>query len=164
MSRSDATARSNRSGGRVRGTRLSGAGAVAVVLAFGAFGGLAGLAAGVAVAVGSLVLPATYAFAFGHVALLFALPSPTLRQIAAVELGLAAVLVSPMAGTDGGRRLIAATALCFVGLAAVVAPASLAVDPLWTVAAALVALVAALSYGVHRYERLRLGLLEGEEP
>lgn len=135
-------------------------GAVVVLGVFAAFGGVRGLVAGVAVAVGGFAFAGPYAFALGHVGLLWAFPAPTAVEVALVEAGLAPSLLAPLAPSVDGIRGAAAVTAWYVVLTAGVAVGVAAIDALPTVAGLLALLVAVAAYAVHRRERLRLGLAD----
>lgn len=134
-------------------------GAAVALGAFALFGGPTGLAVGVAVAIGCVLLPGPFAFALGHLGLLGAFPDPAPAEVVPVEAGLLLSLTAATAAAEGARAVVAVAA-AFVGLTAVVVTGVVATDAPWLVAGLLGAVVAALAYGVHRYERLRLGLTD----
>lgn len=147
-------------------TRRSPVGALAVLLTLAGLvtaAGLPGLLVGLGVAVCWYAAPAPFAAALGALGLVALLPAdaPLLRALPA-GLGLAGVLVAASPATT--RRLD-------FGAAYVVALAPLLVaawtgwawgGAVWTGALALAVVAAVLSYGIHRYERLRFGLLEAD--
>jgi hypothetical protein len=69
---------------------------------------------------------------------------------------------SGMGGLRGIWSIIIPLVMVFLGAAAVVAVITVSLPP-WRSAVALVSLFAGSAYLLHRYERLRLGLLETEE-
>lgn len=135
-------------------------GALAILVILTLFGGTVGLGIGVIVAISGVFLPRIYAFAVGHLGILVAISSPTVFQLAVAELSLVPILVAPLVAIEDGLRSIAATSLCYIGLAAVVATGIMTIDALWLTAVILAILVMSIGYGIHRYEQLQLGLVE----
>lgn len=123
-----------------------------------AAGPAAGLALGVGVLVVLAVLPAPYAFAAGHAAFLVVPPEP--RILLGVEAGLLLVLVSAALASRTPRTVLAGVAVSLVGLWALLWAATVVQPSTWTAAAVLLVTVALLVYGIDRYERVRLGLLD----
>lgn len=145
--------------GRLSPTPLGAVGLLAAAAALAATGP-AGLAAGAAVLVVGLVVPAAAAFALGQAALLAAVPAPTPLELAAVEGALFVVLLGPAAGEEPAP-VLAGAVLLFAGLGAATWFAVGRVG-LLPAAAGLVVGVGLAAYLVHRYERVVLGLAGGE--
>ncbi len=135
-------------------------GAVAVLGVFAALGGLRGLIAGAAVAVGGLAFAGPYAFALGHVGLLWAFPAPTAVEVVLVEAALVPALLAPLAPSVDGVRGAVAVVAWYVVPTAGVAVGVAATDALPAVAGLLALFVAVVAYAVHRRERLRVGLVD----
>lgn len=158
-------------------TQTGAATAFVVAAAFVGLAGLPGLAAGATVVAAWYFLPATYAFALGHVALAAAFPAGGLVPIAVVEVGLVALLfVSARSserpagqiarpGVEGERprigdrsRRTAAVAVGWLLLGGALAVASRAALLDLSVGAVLLAGATAFAiYGLHRYQLVALG-------
>lgn len=142
-------------------------GALAVLASVAAFYrllGLAGLLAGIAVAVCWYRLSAEATFAFGTLLLVVAVPeTPSLDGVALVEGGLVAVLVSTAFQYDAPVRLLGAFVAALAGLLAVAWLAVEEGNAIWGGVLALFATVALFAYGQHRYVLVRTGLVEPEE-
>lgn len=128
----------------------------------GSVAGVPGLVAGVGVAAVWYALGTPYAIAVGHLLLAALVPTvPPLPALAAVELGTLLLLAGDAGVTAGpGRRSIAGL-VAFGGLLAALGAARSVTEELWLLAAALVGVTAVAAYGLHRYERVRMGLVEG---
>ena len=147
-------------------TRERAVGALGVVVAAVALGvaaGPAGAAAGALVALSWYRLEAVYAFALGQVAAAAVLgDGATALAVAGAEAGLLVLLVAPLAAADA--RSVVAFAAATAGLLAVLRLARSAWEPLWAAAVALGLVAAAVAYGIHRYERVQLGLVREGDP
>lgn len=137
-----------------------GGGAVLAAVALGSLFDAAGLVAGLIVLAAWYVLAPAYAFGASHVALVAAVPATDLERLLVVEIGLLWALLAPAATTDGDLR---PTALA--------AGPVLVVGGLWLVggpgldrpaaAAAVVAGIGLVVYGLDRYGRAVLGAAGG---
>lgn len=140
---------------------IGGLGVALATVALWSAAGLPGLVAGLLTLLAWALAPATLAFAVGQVLAVPLLGDAGLAPLVAVEVGLLAVLAGPLTTPDRPARTLAA----FVaGTAALWAAAWLVLragEPLWAAAATLAIVAATAAYGVHRYERVRLGLVEG---
>ncbi|MFB6296223.1 MAG: hypothetical protein ABEH66_05190 [Halobacteriales archaeon] len=145
----------------VRGRRRIGIAAIALAgLGFLVAGGLPGIAAAVALAGSWYALPAPYAVAIGHLLLAVLLPeTPGVLALIPAELGLLGVLGAEALPRDEFFPL-AALLLAFVFLLSDAAILGFLIGGLPAAALALVAAGVAIGYGLHRYELLRLGLLD----
>lgn len=82
-------------------------------------------------------------------------------SIVLLEVAIATVIAASQVGTRPRARTVAAF-LAGLGLLASVVGAGLRADtPLWQVVAATGGVASLSAYGLHRYERLRLGLVDG---
>lgn len=165
-------------------TQTGAATAFVVAAAFVGLAGLPGLAAGATVVAAWYFLPATYAFALGHVALAAAFPAGGLVPIAVVEVGLVALLFvsarsserpaariarpdvegerpetegeRPRIGDRSRRTAAVAVGWLLLGGALAVASSTALLDV--SLAAVLLAGVTAFAiYGLHRYQLVALG-------
>ena len=133
---------------------------VATLAALVAVGPLAAL---VAVAVGGALFFAstTAAFALGQVVLVALVPADgALAVLAIAELGLLVVLCSPAVDHHDPGRLLVASLLAGLAVGAIGWLTLRASRGIWPAAGALVVATAFLAYGIHRYERVTLGLVE----
>ncbi|WP_458210530.1 hypothetical protein [Haladaptatus sp. NG-SE-30] len=142
-------------------TWLDGAGALLVAIVYTVANGLPGLIAGGMLVLMWYLLPTLYTFAFGQllVAALFA-DGVALRYLIPLELGLISVLVGPVLTLDHPYRRVVMTS----GIASVFGIGIVAIyqlDQAYWQAIGILAVVFALgAYGLHRYERVALGLVE----
>ena len=126
--------------------------------------GVQGLLAGVLFAMLWYLLPATYAVAFGQIivaALLGSLAAPLL--VVVCEIGLLVVLVSPTVALDQVWFRALATAGCAVVFAGGVWVLVRWQETLWLPAVVLMVSIGVGIYGVHRYDRVLRGVVEGDE-
>lgn len=123
--------------------------------------GSRGLAAGTVLVLAWFLLPAIYVVALGHILLLLAYPTGIpLPVLAGIETGFLLVLLAPARTADHARVTIAAGLLAFLGLTALAAAILLTTNTLWLPAIAVVGATGLLAYGIHRYQLVRLGLVE----
>jgi hypothetical protein len=118
----------------------------------------------VAVGAGLLVLhywSSVVAFAVGHVAVLLVpqLVVPALPLLAA-EACLACLLVESASRTSEPWRTALTMGVSFAVLAAIVVVGWMSFEAAWGIGVILVVIVGIAAYGLHRYERLVLGLTE----
>lgn len=131
-------------------------------LGFVLVGGLAGVASALAVALVWLFLPAVYAVALGHVLLAaLTVDGGTLLEFIVVGLGLFAVLLAPASRLYERETLVSVTVFAAGVLFFAFGIAFTTADVLWIASLALVVLWALAAYGIHRYELVTLGLVEG---
>lgn len=143
-------------------TWIGGGGVLLTTGLFALAGGFSGLVAGALLAGIWYRLPSLYAVAFGHLALAALVPeTPAVAPLLAAELGLFAMLVAPARRQKRSLELAAATLLGVVALGVLVRTGLDRFDALWPTAALLALAVALLAYGLHRYELLATGQLEG---
>lgn len=98
-----------------------------------------------------------------HLVALAILPAnPSLALVGALEAGSLLICALSFAGT---RSALRTTVVCWafaLGLFGAVEAARLGTDSLWLVALTLVIAGLLAGYGLHRYERVRLGLVSDE--
>jgi hypothetical protein len=133
-----------------------------VGVGFVVLGGGAGIASAIGVGIVWLLLPMAYAVTLGY-GLLTAL---TIGEGASLEalvvgVGLFVMLVVPAARLYRRRTLVAVTLLTAGVLLVVFGIVFAAADALWVAAGALAVTWAVAAYGIHRYERMILGLAGG---
>ncbi|WP_143423246.1 hypothetical protein [Halegenticoccus soli] len=134
-------------------------GLLAGTAALSATGGAIGAGVGIALLLFGLVLSEEVLFAVAHLGLLAVFPEgPAAAQLTLVELGLVPVLVSPSLRSQTPVRLAAATVVLFAALGAVTWEAMTWLEEPLPVAGLLILICAAFAYGLHRYERVSLGL------
>ena len=147
-------------------TRLGAVGVVVAGIGLVALAGLPGVVAAVLLAVAWILLPATYAFAVGQIALVALASDGALVGFAAVEVGLLGVLLAPatrLADPVPPVALAVAWVLAGVALAWASTGAGAPLDP-WLAGLALVTLTALAAYVVHRYQLVALGLVADDSP
>lgn len=104
------------------------------------------------------------AFALGIVGLLVVLaPGGPLARLGIAVGAVGIVLVASLVRTEAPLRAVGWFLSSFVGLSAVAVGLWRTSDALWLGALGLILAGATLSYGLHRYERVRLGLVAGAE-
>ncbi len=107
------------------------------------------------------LLAAPFVFALAQLAVVaLFLPDAPLGQLVLIEAGLLIVLASPMAKSDKPIRAIIAMLLAFTGLGVIGWGVLQSSDALWPIALTLAGSTAIAAYGLHRYERVRLDLIE----
>lgn len=121
------------------------------------------LAALMIVAVGGALLLAstTAAFALGQVVLVALVPPGGAFAILVIaEIGLLGVLCSPAVDHHDPGRLLVASLLAGLAVGATGWLTLRSSQGVWPAAGVLVVVTAFLAYGIHRYERVTLGLVE----
>jgi hypothetical protein len=140
---------------------VAGLGTLVTTLAVGvAVGPLAAL---MIVAVGGTLLFAstTAAFALGQIVLVALVPpGGTLAVLVIAEIGLLSVLCSPAVDHHDPGRLLVASLLAGLAVGATGWLTLRSSQGVWPAAGVLVVATAFLAYGIHRYERVTLGLVE----
>lgn len=140
---------------------LGGAGLVLATAALWSIAGLPGLAAGL-LAIGAwAVAPATLAYAVGQTLAVPLLGSVDVLPLVAIEIGLLGVLAGPLAGVDRQIEALLTFVVATGGFAGIAWLVLGAGEPVWVATVAMALVAATTAYGVHRYERVRLGLVEG---
>ncbi|TMT87045.1 hypothetical protein E2L06_10795 [Haloterrigena sp. H1] len=131
----------------------------AIVVAFGAVAGPLGALAGIATALVGYLFGIPYALAAGHVALVASFPDGIdPLPFIIVEVTFIAVLIAPIRWTRSPGRitLVALTsALTLAGAAWLIVDS----QSVYLAAATVIVLLAIASYGLHRLELVRLGLV-----
>jgi hypothetical protein len=115
------------------------------------------------IAVGGSLLFAstTAAFALGQVVLVALVPpGGTLAVLALAEIGLFGVVCSPASDHHDPGRLLVASLLAGLAIGAIGWLTLRSSQGVWIAAGAIVVVTAFLAYGIHRYERVTLGLVE----
>lgn len=138
---------------------LGGVGALVTAGALVLIAGPLGIAAGIGLFVSWAASPGIYAFALGQILFAVLVPEPTGIQLGVVEGGLLVLLIG---STDD--RIVSTTVLttgAFVLLFTIIFATREWWDGLWPAALTLVATVGLLGYVMHRFELVRLGLVEG---
>lgn len=119
-----------------------------------------GAVASAVLAIGWYHLSAVAVFCIGQIALLIFSPDAPFYQFAAAESGLWIVLIGPLLSGDERWQSVAAFVLAAGALGSIAWLVRIVTDTLWPTALVLGICVALVAYGLHRYERLQLGLLE----
>ncbi|UPV98953.1 hypothetical protein M0R88_10480 [Halorussus gelatinilyticus] len=140
-------------------------GAVGALVALGALTvlhGVLGFVGGVAIGLSWYMLPSVYAFTIGQFVVIAVIPGngTSLVQVWLLELGLISILVEP--GVTQKQQL-RKTVLIGLGISLGVSLVWEIVDgvrPLWQSVLVLAVIFMTLTYGLHRYEQLELGLIE----
>lgn len=140
---------------------IGGLGVAVATVALWAAAGLPGLAAGLLTLLSWALGPATLAFAVGQVLAVPLLGTPGVASLAAVQVGLLAILAGPLTATDRPHSTLAAFAAVTAVLWGTAWLVRRSGEPPWIGAVALAVAAVTLAYGVHRYERVRLGLVDG---
>lgn len=146
-------------------TRLVGGFGVAVVgagfwLAVGGWG----LLAAAVIGLGWYRLSSLYAVAIGHAALLpFVTSIDTVTPAVLIaEVGFGLLLIAPAVDTAAPTAFVGAFLGSLGGLLVISVAVYRWSDRLWITAVVLLGALAVASYGLHRYELVRLGLVEEE--
>ncbi|MCU4743607.1 hypothetical protein OB955_19530 [Halobacteria archaeon AArc-m2/3/4] len=147
-----------RGGGPGAGTELTDAavelailGALVVVL--GVFAGIPGIVGGILVAAFWYAFGVPFALAGGHAVLVFVFPGAIdLTTLVVVEVVFAALLLSSVLESPDPPQFGALTVGILAGLVLLVG-GTVVFFPVWVGAIVLLAVVAVLGYGIHRYER-----------
>lgn len=137
---------------------------LAVTVAFGVVAGFGGLAVALLVVAGAVMTSPLVAFGLVQAGLLAVTTAPRLEQIMLVQaaaFGLLLVGSSTTPRTNRRVALGAAVVFVFGGLLVWTAVQTVGQQP---TAVGLVVGVALASYLVHRYERVVVGLADGETP
>lgn len=142
-------------------TPALGVGMVSVCVALTAFAGLLGLAAGVATVLVTVGLGPIAGIVIGHLVAVALLGTPTTAELVLFELSIIPLLATPLVERPSSRSaLIVGSSV--LGLMAIAVIAYTSVDSLWVLALGLVGGLAAIGYGLHRYELVVLGLVPDE--
>lgn len=129
-----------------------------VTAALGYVAGPLGVVAGLAVALVWWYLSTPYAIAAGHLALVAVTAGDFSLGFLLAEAGFALLVAS-----DATNRRTGAVAIgLFSGLVLLTQGLYTTTDELWLTAGGLTLAVAVLAYGLHRYELVRMGLVEAD--
>lgn len=140
---------------------LAAFGALVATLAVGVAVGPLGVLMAAGVASAYYVVSTTAAFALGQVILVALIPSEGIFVILVLaEIGLLGVLFSTTVDHNDSARLLVASLLAGLVIGATGWLAFRASQTVWVAASALVLATAFFAYGIHRYERVTLGLVE----
>lgn len=139
---------------------FGGLGVAFAAVGLGLAAGVPGIGAGVGAALAWFLLPAPSAFAVGQLLAVAALSTddPPLA-VAVAELGLLSVLAGPLAETDAPGGTLAAFAVAALAAGAVGWGLLRTDRPLWLAGLAVAVVAATAAYGIHRYERVSMGLV-----
>jgi hypothetical protein len=141
---------------------FGGIGLLGTLAAFGVFVPLPDVLLALALVPVWVLTPAIYTVALGHVILLPIATGLAGPELLAVELGLLAVLLGPAFAAERTWTLIAAAVVLFGTLLLAVAVTLQLVDVIWPAAVVFANLALLAAYLVHRYELVRLGMIEGD--
>lgn len=142
---------------------FGGLGVAFAAVGLGLAAGLPGIAAGAGAAIAWFLLPAPSAFAVAQLLAVAALSAddPPLA-VAIAEVGLLSVLAGPLAETDAPGGTLGAFAVAALATGAVGWGLLRSDRPLWLAGLAVALVAATAAYGIHRYERVSLGLVEDD--
>ena len=137
---------------------------LATTIVFWVLAGLAGLVGGLVLGVATLALPRVFVFALGQLLVATFLPSdPAVMTLVLSEIPLVGLQFSD----SSGQPLVSLSTLTtlVVGGGSLLAGALVVrtVSPLWMSAALIIGLVAIVSYGIHRYTLVTLGVVPNEQ-
>jgi hypothetical protein len=151
--------------GNTTRTRIGAFGTIFVASAFAIAGGLPGLLAAVVVGVSWYALPSIVVFTIGQFALgALVSPEQTPLLLLIAEGGLLGILSGATAETNRSAQSTAFVVGC-IALFAVGSWASYHwLDSIWRTTAVLAVAVTVGAYGLHRYERIALGLVTDTPP
>lgn len=136
---------------------------IVLVIAFSIASGLWGAFAGATVTLVWLALGTPYALAAGFVLLLALTPEGIEPfSVLLIGTGFVALLLAPTI-TATASRAYAISAVSATVTAGAFSWLLLQSQPVWIVAVSLIGAFALATYGLHRYQRLRLGLLDDAE-
>lgn len=138
---------------------LGGLGAVGVAAILGLIAGPLGFVAGGILLLCWLVVPTVFVFALGQLLVVAVLTEPSLETIALVEAGFVLILLDSVPRV-WRRHVGMITIGGAVGLSWMALGIERQTDALWPAALVLVGAVALSSYMIHRYELVRLNLVE----
>ena len=143
------------------GRALAVLGTLVATAAVGVVVGPLGVLVAVGVGIARYLAAATTAFAAGQIVLVALYPTEgPLALLALAEVGLSCVLLASVLGRDEPGRAIVATLIAGVALGGTAWVALRSTEGVWAGTSAVVAGTATVAYGLHRYERVRLGLVE----
>ncbi|MFC6864106.1 hypothetical protein ACFQGE_11635 [Halomicroarcula sp. GCM10025817] len=134
------------------------AGIVLAAVTAGVLGGVAGIVAAVLLVGVWVALPAEYAFAAGHVALVAASPDLAgFELLVGVQAGLLLVLISVLRAAEMGvLELVAWTLVYALTVSTLWSVLVLRLLPIWQAVTGVVVLIAMSMYVIHRHQLGRL--------
>ena len=138
-----------------------GVAALAAAAVLAALGDLTGGLAGLALLATWYALGPASAFAAGQVGVVALAGDWSLGVVGIGELAVFAVLLAPALPSARGRRFAVQTVVATVALGGVAYGAHRAWETTWATALVLVAVAALVGYGLHRYELLGTGRVDG---
>ena len=141
-------------------TWLDGAGALLVAILGTVATGLPGFISGIVLLVLWYTVPTLYVVAFGQLAVAALGDGIATGYLILSELGLLAMLVGPSLALDRPRWRVLVTSVVALALGGCTLAIVRWSDRLWQPLVFLVVVFAIGSYGLHRYERIALGLVE----
>ena len=141
-------------------TWLDGVGALLGAILYTLAAGLPGLIAGIALIVLWYTVPTLYTVAFGQLVVAALFPRLSTVNLVLLEFALLAVLVGPSLVLDNSRWRVVVTSVVAVVLGGCTLVVARWSARFWPPLVFLVVVFAASSYGLHRYERVALGLVE----
>jgi hypothetical protein len=142
-------------------SRTSAVGVVLATAAFSVAAGPTGLLTSIAVVITWCLLSAPFAFAVGQLAFIVLFPAgSSLSQLALIEVGLLSILLGSVLRLDKPGRAVTVIVLAFAGLGTSAWVGFKMADTLWPAVLTVAASAIIAVYGLHRYERVRLGLVE----
>lgn len=125
----------------------------ALVVVLGVFADLPGIVGGLLVAAFWYAFGVPFALAGGHAVLVAVFPGELdLATLLVVEVAFVALLLSAALESDDPPQYVALTASILTGLVLVTGAVTV-FGAIWLAATVLLSAIAALSYGIHRYER-----------
>ena len=143
------------------GRALAVLGTLVATAAVGVVVGPLGVLVAVGVGFARYLAAATTAFAAGQIVLVALYPTEgPLALLVLAEIGLSCVLLAPVVDHDEPGRATVATLVAGVALGGTAWAALRSTEGVWAGASVLVVGTAVVAYGLHRYERVRLGLVE----
>ena len=143
------------------GRALAVLGTLVATAAVGVVVGPLGVLVAVGVGIARYLAAATTAFAAGQIVLVALYPTEgPLALLVLAEIGLSCVLLAPVVDHDEPGRATVATLVAGVALGGTAWVALRSTEGVWAGASMLVVGTAIVAYGLHRYERVRLGLVE----
>ena len=125
-------------------------------------GGWGVVAGGLVLAV-AMVTTGPEPFVAAQLWVVTALPQESLGTLAAAQLAVFPLLVSGVSALVASRTQLVSLTVAYLGSIAVVWTLVVNLRWLWQSAVAFVALAGLLAYGMHRYERVALGLVRTED-
>ena len=142
-------------------TPFSGFGVLLTAVMIALAAGPLGIVAGISLFVVWAMRPGVYAFALAYLFFAVLAPDPTLVQLVILGGGTLLILIGSL--RDVTIQIVAMAVVTTALLWGVVFIAQQWTQALWLIAITLSATVGLLVYGLHRYELVRLGLVEADQ-